>query len=112
MKINPKRRLDLLVLLVALCLCKVLDNCAFKTIIILALDSNQFINLPFTGGGGRRNNNNNNTFFIQGYSISYNILAAINRSPAINRMPYGPHRKWLLQFFYTLLMVTEKLVGY
>ena len=53
MQINPKRRLDLLVLLVALCLCKVLDNCAFKTIIILALDSNQFINLPFTGGGGK-----------------------------------------------------------
>ena len=28
-----------------------------------------------------RGNNNNNTFFIQGYSVSYNILAAINRSP-------------------------------
>ena len=29
------------------------------------------------------NNNNNNTFFIQGYSVSYNILAAINRSPVL-----------------------------
>ena len=29
------------------------------------------------------NNDNNDTFFLQGYSISYTILAAINRSPVL-----------------------------
>ena len=31
----------------------------------------------------KNNNDDNNTFFIQGYSISYNILAAINRSTVL-----------------------------